>query len=112
MTAGASEGADLLLTALVNEGDEVLLPAPGYPLYDAILNKLGAVARYYRLDAARGWQPSPEEVRALVDERTRALVLINPNNPTGSVTPDAVTRELLELAGRHGLLVDRRRGLS
>ena len=105
MTAGASEGADLLLTALVNEGDEVLLPAPGYPLYDAILNKLGAVARYYRLDAARGWRPSPEEVRALVGERTRALVLINPNNPTGSVTPDATTRQLLELAERHGLLV-------
>ena len=105
MTAGASEGADLLLTALVNEGDEVLLPAPGYPLYEAILNKLGAIARYYRLDTARGWQPSPEEVRALVNERTRALVLINPNNPTGSVTPDAVTRQLLELAGRHGLLV-------
>lgn len=105
MTAGASEGADLLLSALVNEGDEVLLPAPGYPLYPAILNKLGAVARYYRLDAARGWLPSPEEVGALVNERTRAVVLINPNNPTGSITPDRATRELLELAERHRLLV-------
>lgn len=104
MTAGASEAADLLLTALVNEGEEVLLPAPGYPLYPAILNKLGAVARYYRLDPARGWQPDPEEVAALVNERTRALVVINPNNPTGSITPDATTRELLQLAERRRLL--------
>jgi alanine-synthesizing transaminase len=105
ITAGASEAADLLLTALVDEGDEVLLPAPGYPIYTAILNKLGAVARYYRLDPARGWQPSPDEIEALVNPRTRALVLINPNNPTGSVTPDETTKRLLETAGRHGLLV-------
>ncbi len=105
MTAGASEAADLILSALVNEGDEVLLPAPGYPLYMAILNKLGAVARDYRLDPERGWQPSPDEVGALINARTRALVLINPNNPTGSITPDATTRQLLELAARHNLLV-------
>lgn len=105
MTSGASEAADLLLTALVEEGDEVLLPAPGYPLYPAILNRLGARTRYYKLDEGRGWLPSPEEVGELVNERTRALVLINPNNPTGSVTPDETTRQLLELAERHGLLV-------
>src|SRR5688572_12045685 len=57
MTSGASEGADLMLTALLNPGDEVLLPAPGYPLYDAILNKLGATPRYYRLHENDGWQP-------------------------------------------------------
>ena len=105
ITAGASEAADLLLTALVDEGDEVLLPAPGYPIYPAILNKLGARPVFYRLDPARGWQPSPAEVESLVTERTRALVLINPNNPAGSVTPDDVTRELLGIAGRHNLLV-------
>jgi aspartate/methionine/tyrosine aminotransferase len=105
MTAGASEGADLILTALVEVGDEVLLPAPGYPLYPAILNRLGAVARHYRLDDARGWQPSPEEVGSLINGRTRALVLINPNNPTGSITPDETTKQMLELAARHNLLV-------
>src|ERR671932_662378 len=68
MTAGASEAADLLLTALVEEGDEVLVPAPGYPLYPAILNRLGAVARPYRLDESRGWLPSPEEVGRLAGE--------------------------------------------
>lgn len=105
MTAGASEAADLLLTALVEEGDEVLVPAPGYPLYPAILNRLGASARYYPLDPRAGWLPSAEEVESLVNERTRAVVLINPNNPTGSVTPDETTRRLLELAERRGLLV-------
>jgi aspartate/methionine/tyrosine aminotransferase len=105
MTAGASEAADLMLTALVEEGDEVLLPAPGYPLYPAILGRLGGVARYYRLDGARGWLPSPEEVSSLINGRTRAVVLVNPNNPTGSVTPDETTRRLLELAARHDLLV-------
>src|SRR4030095_3227290 len=104
ITSGASEAADLVLTALVNEGDEVLLPAPGYPIYPAILNKLGAVARYYRLDEANGWQPSSEEVSELITARTRALVLINPNNPTGSIVPDETTRRLLEVAAQHRLL--------
>ena len=106
ITAGASEAADILLTALLNEGDEILLPAPGYPLYTAILNKLGAVPRYYQLDGVNnGWQPSIEEVRSLMTKRTRALILINPNNPTGSVMPDAITKQMLELAAQHGLLV-------
>jgi alanine-synthesizing transaminase len=105
ITAGASEAADLVLSALVNPGDEVLLPAPGYPIYPAILNKLGAGVRYYKLDEQTGWQPSVDEVRSLINSRTRALVLINPNNPAGSVTPDATTRALLRLAAEHDLLV-------
>jgi aspartate/methionine/tyrosine aminotransferase len=105
ITSGASEAADLVLTALVNEGDEVLLPAPGYPIYPAILNKLGAIARYYRLDSVNGWQPVIEEINLLITSRTRALVLINPNNPTGSIIPDETTRQILELAARHKLLV-------
>lgn len=105
VTAGASEGADLVLTALVNPGDEVLLPGPGYPIYPAILNKLGAVVRYYQLDDKRNWQPSVDEVRSLIKANTRALVLINPNNPTGAITPDETTLELLQLASEHNLLV-------
>jgi len=105
ITSGASEAADLVLTALVNEGDEVLLPAPGYPIYPAILNKLAAIARYYRLDSVNGWQPVIEEMNLLITSRTRALVLINPNNPTGSIIPDETTRQILELAARHKLLV-------
>jgi alanine-synthesizing transaminase len=105
ITSGASEAADLVLTALVNEGDEVLIPAPGYPIYPAILNKLGAVARNYRLDEANGWQPASEEIEKLITPRTRALVLINPNNPTGSIIPDETSRRLLEVAAQHRLLV-------
>jgi alanine-synthesizing transaminase len=105
MTSGASEAADLVLTALVNDGDEVLLPAPGYPIYPAILNKLGANARYYRLQSACGWQPDIEEIESLITKRTRALVLINPNNPTGSIIPDETTKQILEVAARHKLLV-------
>jgi len=105
ITSGASEAADLVLTALVNDGDEVLLPAPGYPIYPAILNKLGAIARYYKLDPARGWLPAAEEIEALITNRTRALVLINPNNPTGAIIPDETIRQTLELAARHKLLV-------
>jgi alanine-synthesizing transaminase len=105
ITSGASEAADLVLTALVNDGDEVLLPAPGYPIYPAILNKLGAIARYYTLNSSDAWQPSIEEINSLITTRTRAIVLINPNNPTGSISPDEMTKQILELAARHKLLV-------
>ena len=105
VTSGASEGADLVMTALLNEGDEVLLPAPGYPIYPAITARLGAVARYYNLDAQNNWQPSVDEIASLINERTRAIVLINPNNPTGSVTPDETTIQVLSLAAEHELVV-------
>ena len=105
ITSGASEAADILLTALLNENDEVLLPAPGYPIYPAILSKLGAATCYYHLDGVNGWQPSVDEMASLINPRTRALVLINPNNPTGSITSDELTRQLLELALRNNLLV-------
>jgi aspartate/methionine/tyrosine aminotransferase len=105
ITSGASEAADLVLTALVNDGDEVLLPAPGYPIYNAILNKLGAIARYYKLHPANAWLPVIEEIGSLITNRTRALVLINPNNPTGSIIPDETTKQILELAAQHKLLV-------
>ena len=105
ITSGASEGADLLLTSLLNPGDEVILPGPGYPIYAAIINKLDARARYYYLDHKTNWQPSLDEIRSLINERTRALILINPSNPTGAITPDETTQRLLELAAEHDLLV-------
>ena len=105
VTAGASEAADLVLTALLNEGDEALLPAPGYPIYPAIMAKLGAVARYYNLNDKNNWQPSVDELTSLINERTRAIVLINPNNPTGSITNDETTLRILSLAAEHDLLV-------
>lgn len=105
VTAGASEAADLILTGLVNPGEEVLLPAPGYPIYPAIVGKLGARVRYYRLHSDNHWRPDVDEIKSLVNQNTRALVLINPSNPTGSITPDNITRELLQFAAERDLLV-------
>jgi aspartate/methionine/tyrosine aminotransferase len=104
-TAGASEGAELLLTALLNPGDEVLLPAPCYPVYPAIINKLDAKVVYYRLSHETNWQPQVDEIKSLINDRTRALLLINPSNPTGAITPDETTKQLLQLAAEHDLLV-------
>lgn len=105
VTSGASEAADILLTALLDAGDEVLLPAPGYPIYPAIISKLGAISRYYQLDPANAWQLSVDEIGARINSRTRALVIINPNNPTGQIVPDETVSQLLELAQRHNILV-------
>jgi aspartate/methionine/tyrosine aminotransferase len=71
---GSSEGIDFVLTALADPGDEVLVPLPTYPLYTAILHKIGAREVYYRTDPANGWQPDPKEVRSLVTPRTKAIV--------------------------------------
>ena len=80
---------------LVNAGDRVLVPAPGYPLYTAILAKLDAVAVPYHLDEANDWQPDVEEITGLLAAPAKALVLINPNNPTGSVTPRGVLEQIV-----------------
>lgn len=102
---GASEPIEMILTAILEPGDAVLLPSPGYPLYSAVLAKLGARALYYHLDESNGWQPDPADIARLADAGTRALVLINPNNPTGSVAGRATLEAVLETAARHRLLV-------
>ena len=98
ITSGTSEGIELTLTALAEAGDEVLIPVPTYPLYTAVLAKIGARAVFYRTDPARGWQPDLEHLRGLVTPRTKALVVIDPNNPTGATYPDDTRRALLEIA--------------
>jgi alanine-synthesizing transaminase len=105
ITTGTSEGIELALSALVDEGDEVLVPSPTYPLYTAVLAKIGAEPRYYRTDPANGWVPDPDSLRGLVTGRTRALVVIDPNNPTGAVYPTSVRRALIEFAERHELTI-------
>ncbi|BCS36016.1 alanine aminotransferase [Luteitalea sp. TBR-22] len=105
LTSGTSEGIELTLTALLNAGDEVLVPTPTYPLYTAVIAKLGAVESYYRTDPARGWLPDLDHLATLVTPRTRALVVIDPNNPTGAVYPPDVRRALVEFAEKHGLLL-------
>ena len=105
ITAGTSEGIELTLGAVIDAGGEVLVPMPTYPLYTAVLAKLDARAKYYRLDAARGWMPDLEHLESLVTPATRAIVIIDPNNPTGAVYSPAIRRQLLDFADRHALLV-------
>ena len=102
---GVSELIDLSLRALLQPGDEVLLPSPDYPLWSAATILNDGVPRYYRCLAENGHLPDPEEIEALVTPRTRALVLINPNNPTGAVYPRALLERIVAVAARHGLLL-------
>ena len=102
---GVSELIDLSLRALLHPGDEVLLPSPDYPLWSAATILNGGNPRYYRCLAENGHLPDPDEVEALITPRTRALVLINPNNPTGAVYPRALLERLVAIAARHRLLL-------
>ena len=108
VTSGTSEGIELALTALAGPGDDVLIPVPTYPLYTAVLAKIGARAVFYRTDQRRGWQPDVDHVRSLITPATRALVVIDPNNPTGATYSIEARRALVELADRHNfpLLAD------
>jgi alanine-synthesizing transaminase len=103
ITSGTSEGIELVLTALAESGDEVLIPSPTYPLYTAVLAKIGARAVFYRTDPARGWLPDVDHVRRLITPATRAIVVIDPNNPTGASYPAEVRRALIEAAERHNI---------
>ena len=102
---GVSELIDISLRALLNPGEEVLLPSPDYPLWSAatILNDGRPV--YYRCDEANGFLPDPDQMEALVSSRTRAIVLINPNNPTGANYPRALLERIVAIAQKHRLLL-------
>jgi len=102
---GVSELIDLSLRALLQPGDEVLLPSPDYPLWSAATILNGGVPRYYRCLAENRHMPDPEEMEALITSRTRALVLVNPNNPTGAVYPRALLERIVEIAAKHRLLL-------
>lgn len=108
ITSGTSEGIELALTAMAGPGDDVLIPVPTYPLYTAVLAKIGARAVFYRTDPAKGWQPDVEHVRSLITPATRALVVIDPNNPTGATYSAEARRALVNLADEHNfpLLAD------
>jgi len=102
---GVSELIDLTLRALLNEGDEVLVPSPDYPLWSAatVLNRGRAV--HYPCRPENGWVPDPEEIASLITRRTRAIVVINPNNPTGAVYDRAIIQAIASLAERNRLLI-------
>jgi alanine-synthesizing transaminase len=102
---GVSELIDLNLRALLNDGDEVLVPSPDYPLWTAAVNLNRGRAVHYPCRPENGFVPDPAEIAALVTPRTRAIVVINPNNPTGAVYPRAVLEAIASLAESRGLVV-------
>jgi alanine-synthesizing transaminase len=103
LTSGTSEGIEIALGALADAGDEVLVPTPTYPLYTAVLAKIGARAVYYRKDPSQNWLPDLDDIKRLMSNATRALVVIDPNNPTGAVYPESMRRALLEIADKAGV---------
>jgi alanine-synthesizing transaminase len=105
ITSGTSEGLELALTAIVNEDEAVLVPSPTYPLYTAVLAKIGAEPQYYRTDPNHDWLPNLDDLRRRITSKTRVLVVIDPNNPTGAIYPDSVRRELIAIAEQHGLVI-------
>ncbi len=105
ITTGASEAIEICLTALLNPGENVLIPEPGYPLYSAIQSKLELVANPYYLDESYGWQPDIDDIKSKINKKTRAIVLINPNNPTGSVFSKEILEEIVKIALENNLVV-------
>jgi alanine-synthesizing transaminase len=105
IATGASEAIELALTALLDPGDELLVPSPGYPLYTALLSKLSATGVAYQLDENNGWQPDVADMERLITPRTKGLVIINPNNPTGSIANTEILDQVVALAKAHNLLL-------
>ncbi len=105
VTSGASEAVDVCLTALVNPGEGVLTPSPDYPLYSAVLCKLGIPVVTYDLNEDDAWQPDLFDLQRKITSHTRALVLINPNNPTGAVCSRRMLELVADLARRNNLVI-------
>jgi alanine-synthesizing transaminase len=105
ITAGVSEGVEICLTSLCNPGEDVLTPAPEYPLYSAVLAKIDSPINAYFLDEDQGWEPNIEEMASKITPKTRGIVIINPNNPTGAVYSRKKLEQICELARKHGLVI-------
>lgn len=102
---GVSELIDLSLRALLNRGDEVLVPSPDYPLWSAAVTLNGGVVRYYDCAADRGFTPSANDIEAMIGPKTKAIVVINPNNPSGAVYDKKTLGELAAIAEKHDIVV-------
>ena len=102
---GASELIVMAMQGLLNTGDEVLVPAPDYPLWTAAVTLAGGTPRHYLCDEQSGWLPDLADMRSKITSNTRAIVLINPNNPTGALYPDEVLLEIIDIARQNQLIV-------
>ncbi len=105
VSTGASEAIDICLTALVNEGENILTPTPGYPLYTAIASKLRTIENPYYLKEENGWQPDIDDIKSKINDKTRGIIIINPNNPTGSSYTMETLVKLVELAKEYNLVI-------
>jgi alanine-synthesizing transaminase len=105
VTTGVSETVDVCLSALVNPGEDFLTPSPDYPLYSAVLCKLGNRLNAYDLNEEDGWQPELADIERKITPKTRGIVIINPNNPTGALCSREMLEHIAELARRHNLIV-------
>jgi alanine-synthesizing transaminase len=102
---GVSELIMITMQGLLNNGDEILLPAPDYPLWTAAVNLAGGKAIHYLCDELSGWYPDIEDIKSKITSNTKGIVVINPNNPTGAVYPVEILRQIIELASTHHLIV-------
>ncbi|WP_217626170.1 aminotransferase class I/II-fold pyridoxal phosphate-dependent enzyme [Bifidobacterium santillanense] len=102
---GVSELINLCMSALLDDGDEVLIPSPDYPLWTACVNLAGGTAVHYVCDEQSEWYPDLDDIRSKITDRTVAIVLINPNNPTGALYPKEVLQEIVEIAREHQLMI-------
>jgi alanine-synthesizing transaminase len=102
---GASELIVMSMQALLNNGDEVLIPSPDYPLWTAAVTLSGGQPVHYQCDEEDNWHPNIEDIKSKINDNTKALVVINPNNPTGSVYPESLLKQLVEVAREHKLLL-------
>ena len=102
---GASELIVMATNGLLDDGDELLLPAPDYPLWTAAVSLSGGTPVHYLCDEANGWMPSISDIRKKITPSTKGIVVINPNNPTGALYSDALLLEIVELAREHGLVI-------
>jgi len=105
ITTGVTEALQMFLASALNEGDELLVPGPTYPPYNLITSFHGGVPVPYRTIEEENWQPDSDDIRKKIGEKTKAIVIINPNNPTGEVYHPKVIREILDIAGEHNILV-------
>ncbi len=102
---GVSELINLCMQALLNDGDEILIPAPDYPLWTATATLAGGKAVHYICDEESDWYPDIADIRRKVNEKTKAIVIINPNNPTGALYPDEILMEIIKIAREHNLII-------
>ncbi len=105
ITQGATEAIEFAISALINSEENILLPCPCYPLYQAIVSKFRIEPRYYYLNEDKNWEPDIDSIEPLIDKKTKAIVIINPNNPTGAIYSKEILEKIVEIAKKYNLVI-------